>query len=156
MLIPIRFALLVPPILAAVLGTWVASLATTSASTGLDAVQRPWFFLIAVPAQLGGVLIASTVLASWYWGPASVPGWARRSILTSWRDSSDLATGQGDRSGTVLESARRARLGLLASIGAAAGLAVSGALLVLVAVPTQVAAMAWLAYLTIRVIRSHQ
>jgi hypothetical protein len=136
----LRLALTIPPLLAALVGVWIGSLAATSTSTGLDAANRPWFYFLAVPAQLGMVVIATTVLASWYWGGAVLPTWGRR-ILSSGSPRSGWGRAE---SPSVVESARRTPMSPLRTVSAAVGIALSGAILVLLAVPIQVILSTWL------------
>jgi hypothetical protein len=139
-LVLLRVALAVPPLLAAVIGVWVGSSAMEATSTGLDAANRPWFYLLAVPAQLGMVVIATAVLSSWYWGGAVLPAWARR-ILRSGSPRSGWSRAE---TSSVMESARRTSVGAWRTAAAALGIATSGAILVLLAVPIQVMLSTWL------------
>ena len=137
---PIRLALVVPPLLAAVVGIWIGSIAAASTSTGLDAVNRPWFYILAVPAQLAMVVIATTVLASWYWGGAVLPSWARWILIAG---SPQSGWSRAERL-SMMESARRTPMGSLRTVAAAVAIAIGGAVLVLLAVPVQVMLSTWL------------
>jgi len=132
----IRLALLVPPVVALLVGVWFAAAAAGSTATGLDPANRGWFFLLAPPAQFGCTVMASTYLASVYFGVGSLPTFAR-SILHIY-DPGDQQAGLLSRLAPV------DRLSVLRKLVAAFVLAVWGTFAVFLAVPVQVLLTTWL------------
>lgn len=114
----VRIALLLPLIVGLLLAASIASVAVTSTATGLDAENRGWFFVMVPPTQLLAVVGATAYLASFWIGPAALPGFAGKSA--------------------------QAASSILGNAITAIGLAVGGTVAVLMAVPVQVMLTTWL------------
>jgi hypothetical protein len=114
----VRIALLLPLIVGLMLAASMASVAATSTATGLDAENRGWFFLMVPPTQLLAVVGATAYLASFWMGPAGLPGLAGKSAA--------------------------AASSIMGKATTAIGLALGGTVAVLLAVPVQVILTTWL------------
>ncbi len=124
--------MLAPVIFAALCAVWVSQEAAKSTGTGLDPANRLWFYVLALPALFGTVLIASVLIAERFVGTRRLPLIVRR-VLRPRPQYPPAMTAIADAKPSHLRAVR-----------AAAGLALQGMFLVLLAVPVQVMLTTWL------------